>query len=127
MEHELLGTIVRWEGERWYVDNTDENFKDEDDATSLFLLPERYADAEANAELMRSGNPDSVGFWVCEDDVTPIRRYRVLVTKCISTEVLVWAEDEREAGDIADEQVCEGEVIFEPQIPDVMIGSISPL
>ena len=29
MEHKLLGTIVEWENERWYVDNTDEEFKDD--------------------------------------------------------------------------------------------------
>lgn len=66
MEHELLGTIVEWENERWYVDNTDENFKDEDEETSLFLLPEEYADAEKNDWLMTYGHPDYVGFWVYE-------------------------------------------------------------
>lgn len=64
MENKHLGTIVEWENKRWYVDNTDENFKDEGEETSLFLLPEKYADAEENDKLMRYGNPDSVGYWV---------------------------------------------------------------
>ena len=38
MEHKLLGTIVEWENEKWYVDNTDENFKDDGEETSLFPL-----------------------------------------------------------------------------------------
>lgn len=69
MEHELLGTIVIWEGKHWYVDNTDGNFKDEDEETSLFLLPQEYADVDKNNELMRNGNPDSIGFWVYESQV----------------------------------------------------------
>ena len=72
MEHKLLGTIVEWENERWYVDNTDEEFKDELEETSLFLLPEKYADAEENCELMRSGKPDSIGYWVYESEVKAI-------------------------------------------------------
>ena len=66
MGNNFLGTIVEWEGKRWYVDNTDEEFKDESEETSLFLLPEKYADDAKNAELMRNGNPDSVGCWVYE-------------------------------------------------------------
>ena len=38
MEHRRLGTTVEWENEKWYVDNTDENFKDDGEETSLFLL-----------------------------------------------------------------------------------------
>lgn len=72
IEHKLLGTIVEWENERWYVDNTDENFKDDREETSLFLLPEKYADADENDKLMRFGNPDSVGFWVYESLVKAI-------------------------------------------------------
>ena len=45
MENKFLGTIVEWENERWYVDNTDDEFKDEIEETSLFLLPEKYSDA----------------------------------------------------------------------------------
>ena len=66
MDNKFLGTIVEWEGKRWYVDNTDEEFKDKSEETSLFLLPEKYADDKENAELMRNGNPDSVGYWVYE-------------------------------------------------------------
>ena len=66
MENKFLGTIVEWENERWYVDNTDENFKDDDEETSLFLLPEKYADADEWDRLMRYGNPDSIGYWVYE-------------------------------------------------------------
>ena len=51
MEHKLLGMIVEWENEKWYVDNTDENFKDDGEETSLFLLPEKYADADENDKL----------------------------------------------------------------------------
>lgn len=69
MEHELLGTIVEWENELWYVDNTDEEFKDDGEETSLFLLPEKYADDEENGKLMRYGNPDSIGYWVYESEV----------------------------------------------------------
>lgn len=29
MENKFLGTIVECENERWYVDNTDDEFKDE--------------------------------------------------------------------------------------------------
>ena len=72
MEHALLGTIVEWEDERWYVENTDENFKDDFEETSLFLLPEKYADPEENEWLMRSGNTDSVGYWVYESYVKPV-------------------------------------------------------
>lgn len=72
MENKLLGTIVEWDNERWYVDNTDENFKDEDEETSLFLLPEKYADIDENDKLWRYGNPDSVGYWVYESDVKEI-------------------------------------------------------
>lgn len=72
MENKLLGTIVEWEGEKWYVDNTDENFKNDEEQTSLFLLPEKYADAEENDILMRFGNPDSVGCWVYQSYVKEI-------------------------------------------------------
>lgn len=72
MENKYLGTIVEWENERWYVDNTDEDFKDEGDETSLFLLPEKYADADENNELMCNGNPDGVGYWVYESLVKVI-------------------------------------------------------
>ena len=71
MENKLLGTIVEWEGTKWYVDNTDDEFKDESDETSLFLLPEEYADADINTELMRNGHPDSIGYWVYESLVIP--------------------------------------------------------
>lgn len=61
---EFIGTIVEYANKRWYVDNTDENFKDDGEETSLFLLPEKYADADENDKLMSSGNPDEVGEWV---------------------------------------------------------------
>lgn len=70
MEHELLGTVVEWNNKRWYVDNTDEEFKDKLEETSLFLLPEKYADSEEMEKLMRFGRTDSVGFWVYESLVT---------------------------------------------------------
>ena len=73
MENKFLGTIVEYENKRWYVDNTDDNFKDETEETSLFLLPEKYADAEENDKLMRYGNPDSVGCWVYESLVNAIK------------------------------------------------------
>lgn len=73
MENKFLGTIVEWKNERWYVDNTDEEFKDELEETSLFLLPEKYADADENDKLMRNGNPDSVGIWVYESEVREIK------------------------------------------------------
>lgn len=72
MENKYLGTIVEWKNERWYVDNTDEDFKNEEEETSLFLLPEKYADANENDNLMRNGNPDSVGYWVYESLVKVI-------------------------------------------------------
>ena len=73
MENNFLGTIVEWENERWYVDNTDDNFKDESEETSLFLLPEKYANSEENYKLMRFGNPDNVGIWVYESLVKEIK------------------------------------------------------
>jgi hypothetical protein len=72
MENKFLGTIVEWNNERWYVDNTDENFKDESEETSLFLLPEKYADEEENDKLMRYGNSDSIGYWVHESEVKEV-------------------------------------------------------
>jgi hypothetical protein len=72
MENKLLGTIVEWEEKKWYVDNTDENFKDDEEETSLFLLPEKYADSEENDLLMRFGNTDRVGYWVYESCVKEI-------------------------------------------------------
>ena len=47
-------------------DNTDEEFKDELEETSLFLLPVKYADADEMDKLMRFGSIDSVGYWVYE-------------------------------------------------------------
>ncbi len=73
MENKFLGTIVEWENERWYVDNTDDEFKDETEETSLFLLPEKYADAEEMDKLMRYGNADSIGYWVYESLVKAIK------------------------------------------------------
>ena len=73
MENKFLGTIVEWENERWYVDNTDDEFKDEAEETSLFLLPEKYADAEEMDKLMRYGNADSIGYWVYESLVKQIK------------------------------------------------------
>ena len=73
MENKFLGTIVEWENERWYVDNTDDEFKDEIEETSLFLLPEKYSDAEENDKLMCYGNPDSIGYWVYESFVKAIK------------------------------------------------------
>jgi hypothetical protein len=55
------------------VDNTDENFKDELEETSLFLLPEKYANAEENDKLMRYGNPDNIGYWVYKSLVKTIK------------------------------------------------------
>lgn len=72
VENKLLGTIVLWEEQRWYVDNTDEEFKKDGEETSLFLLPEKYADTEENDKLMKFGNPDSIGFWVHESLVEVI-------------------------------------------------------
>ena len=72
MENKYVGTIVEWESERWYVDNTDEDFKEDGEETALFLLPEKYADADENDKLMRFGNPDSVGYWVYESLVKVI-------------------------------------------------------
>lgn len=54
MENEYIGRIVIWEDERWYVDNTDENFKDDNEETSLFLLPEKYADEDEKWKSGRS-------------------------------------------------------------------------
>lgn len=73
MENKFLGTIVEWENERWYVDNTDDEFKDEAEEISLFLLPEKYADAEEMDKLMRYGNADSIGYWVYESLVKAIK------------------------------------------------------
>lgn len=73
MENKFLGTIVEWENKRWYVDNTDENFKDELEETSLFLLPEKYADEDEMDNLMRFGKADSIGFWVYESLVKEIK------------------------------------------------------
>ena len=73
MENKFLGTIVEWENERWYVDNTDDEFKDETEETSLFLLPEKYADVEEMDKLMRYGNADSIGYWVYESLVKAIK------------------------------------------------------
>lgn len=73
MENKFLGTIVEWENERWYVDNTDDEFKDEAEETSLFLLPEKYADAEEMDKLMRYSNADSIGYWVYESLVKAIK------------------------------------------------------
>jgi len=66
---ERIGDIVEWENEKWLVDNTDDNFKDDDEETSLFLIPEKYADEKEYNELYRSGNTDSVGYWVKASDV----------------------------------------------------------
>lgn len=71
-----LGTLVRWNNSIWYVDNDDCNFKDENDETSLFLLPEEYADADKNAELMRNGDSDSIGYWVYESLIEPVKEER---------------------------------------------------
>lgn len=73
MENKFLGTIVEWENEKWYVDNTDENFKDELEETSLFLLPVKYANADEMDKLMRYGNVDSVGYWVYESLVRELK------------------------------------------------------
>ena len=67
-----IGTIVEWEGERWYVDNADDYFKDDGDETSLFLLPEKYADIEEYDKLWKSGDFDYVGYWIPESLVKSI-------------------------------------------------------
>ena len=72
MADKYIGTIVEWDGKRWYVDNTDEDFKDDGEETSLFLLPEKYADADENDKLWTIGNPDQVGWWVYISEVTMI-------------------------------------------------------
>ena len=51
----------------------DDNFKDESEWTSLFLLPEKYANSEENYKIMRFGNPDNVGIWVYESLVKEIK------------------------------------------------------
>ena len=73
MENKFLGTIVEWENEKWYVDNTDEYVKDETEETSLFILPVKYADVDENDKLMRYGNPDHIGYWVYESEVKAIK------------------------------------------------------
>ena len=72
MGNKYLGTIVDWENERWYVDDTDEDVKEDGEETSLFLLPEKYADEDEYDKLERFGNPDSVGYWVYESLVKAI-------------------------------------------------------
>ena len=72
LENKYLGTIVEWEGERWYVDNTDDEFKEDGEETSLFLLPERYADPDECDKLYRNGNPDNIGYWIPESLVKSI-------------------------------------------------------
>ena len=51
----------------------DDNFKDESEWTSLFLLPEKYANSEENYKLMRFWNPDNVGICVYESLVKEIK------------------------------------------------------
>ena len=69
---DYIGVIVAWEGEEWYVDNTDENFKDDGEETSLFLLPKKYADADEYDKIFKSGEIDRIGYWVHESEVTAI-------------------------------------------------------
>ena len=69
--HELIGTLVLWDGELWYADYSDENFKDDDEETSLFLLPSKYADYDEYQKLWDSPHFDSTGYWVHVSDVTP--------------------------------------------------------
>ena len=51
--------------------NYDE-FKEDGEETSLFLLPERYADPDECDKLYRNGNPDNVGYWIPESLVKSI-------------------------------------------------------
>lgn len=95
MENKFLGTIVEWENERWLVDNTDENFKDDDEETSLFLLPERYADADEYDKLWNSGKFDSTGYWVYESYVKELPMvYHVGFNGNDETEVDAMCEEE---------------------------------
>lgn len=69
---QYLGKLVKYNDETFFVTDDNSHYKAEGDETELLLLPKEYSDANKNEELMRLGNPDNIGFWVCESLVKPI-------------------------------------------------------
>ena len=65
-----IGDEVLWDGEKWFIDNTDEEFKDEDEEISAFILPIKYADQAAYDVIFESGQIDNLGYWVYISDLT---------------------------------------------------------
>lgn len=69
---QYLGDFVKYNDEIFFVTDDDSHYKIDGAETKLFLLPKEYSDANKNEELMRNGDPDSIGFWVYESLVKPI-------------------------------------------------------
>jgi hypothetical protein len=67
---DLSGEIVYWNNERWLADYSDENFKDDDEPTSYFLIPTRYINADEYDKMFAEGLLDSIGYWVYETEIT---------------------------------------------------------
>ena len=69
---QYLGDFVKYNDEIFFVTDDNSHYKINGAETELFLLPKKYGDANKNEELMRTGNPDNIGFWVYESLVKPI-------------------------------------------------------
>lgn len=69
---QYLGDFVKYNDEVFFVTDDDSHYKVDGAETKLFLLPKEYSDANKNEELMLTGNPDDIGFWVYESLVEPI-------------------------------------------------------
>ena len=73
MENKFLGSIVEWEGERWYVDNTDENFKDEEEPREVCIagrmMSRRVMGKASFVELQDSQGRIQV--YITRDDICP--------------------------------------------------------
>jgi hypothetical protein len=67
---DLSGTVVSWHGEHWLADYSDQNFKDDGESTSYFLIPTKYCDADEYDKMFRAGMLDSVGHWVYETELS---------------------------------------------------------
>lgn len=62
--NDYIGMEVYWDGEPWVVDNCDDNFKDDEDEMSLYLIPIIYQNPELYDEAFRTGKLDAEGYWV---------------------------------------------------------------
>lgn len=67
-----VGDYVQFDGEKFFVDSTDEEVLDDGEELSCFILPIRYADDDEYEKLWRSPEFNRTGLWVPVSELNKI-------------------------------------------------------